>query len=60
MLALAFDDLAAAMAALTESLNYHRERKLTPAPQTLAALEHYATMEPVLSASEGLREKRSA
>lgn len=61
MLALAFNDLAAAMAAhLSESLNYHRERKLAPAPQTLAALEHYVTMEPVLSASEGLREKRSA
>jgi predicted HD superfamily hydrolase involved in NAD metabolism len=53
MLALAFDDLAAAMAAhLTESLNYQRERNLTPAPQTLAALEHYAPMP--------LREKRSA
>jgi predicted HD superfamily hydrolase involved in NAD metabolism len=61
MLALAFDDLAAAMAGhLTESLNYHRERNLMPAPQTLAALEHYTTMEPVLSESEGLREKRSA
>lgn len=53
MLALAFDDLAAAMAAhLSESLNYQRERNLTPAPQTLAALEHYAPMP--------LREKRSA
>jgi predicted HD superfamily hydrolase involved in NAD metabolism len=53
MLALAFDDLAAAMAAhLTESLSYHRERNLTPAPQTLAALEHYAPIP--------LREKRSA
>lgn len=53
MLVLAFDDLTAAMAAhLTESLNYHRERNLTPAPQTLAALEHYAPIP--------LREKRSA
>ncbi len=53
ILALAFDDLAAAMAAhLTESLNYQRERDLTPAPQTLAALEHYAPI--------ALREKRSA
>jgi predicted HD superfamily hydrolase involved in NAD metabolism len=61
MLELAFDDLTAAMAAhLTEALVYHRERELTPAPQTLAALEHYAPIEPVLSESEGLREKRSA
>jgi predicted HD superfamily hydrolase involved in NAD metabolism len=53
MLALAFDDLAAAMAAhLTESLNYHREHNMSPAPQTLAALEHYAPIP--------LREKRSA
>jgi predicted HD superfamily hydrolase involved in NAD metabolism len=53
MLALAFDDLGAATAAhLTESLNYYRERKLTPAPQTLAALDHYAPIP--------LREKRSA
>ncbi len=53
MLALAFDDLPAAMAAhLNESLNYHRERNLTPAPQTLAALEHYAPIH--------FREKRSA
>ena len=61
ILALAFDDLAGAMAAhLTESLGYHREQQLTPAPQTLAALEHYAPIKPVLSESEGLREKRSA
>ena len=53
MLALAFDDLNAAMAAhLTEALVYHRERQLTPAAQTLAALEHYAPIP--------LREKRSA
>lgn len=53
ILALAFDDLAGAMAAhLAESLNYHRERNLTPAPQTLAALERYAPTP--------LREKRSA
>ena len=53
ILALAFDDLAGAMAAhLTESLAYHRERDLTPAPQTLAALERYAPIP--------LREKRSA
>jgi predicted HD superfamily hydrolase involved in NAD metabolism len=53
MLGLAFDDLGAAMAAhLTESLKYYRERKLTPAPQTLAALDHYAPIP--------LREKRSA
>lgn len=53
ILALAFDDLAAAMAAhLTEALAYHRARQLSPAPQTLAALEHYAPIP--------LREKRSA
>ena len=53
ILALALDDLAGAMAAhLTESLAYHRERNLAPAPQTLAALEHYAPVP--------LREKRSA
>jgi predicted HD superfamily hydrolase involved in NAD metabolism len=52
LLALAFDDLAAAMAAqLTETLAYYRERKLTPAAQTFAALEHYAPLN---------REKRSA
>jgi predicted HD superfamily hydrolase involved in NAD metabolism len=53
ILALAFDNLAAAMAAhLTEALAYNRARDLTPAPQTLAALEHYAPIP--------LREKRSA
>jgi predicted HD superfamily hydrolase involved in NAD metabolism len=53
ILALAFDNLPGAMAAhLTESLAYHREQDLTPAPQTLAALEHYAPIK--------LREKRSA
>ena len=53
ILALAFDDLTAAMAAqLTESLAYYRERNYSPAPQTLAALEHYAP--------HSLREKRSA
>jgi len=53
ILALAFDDLAAAMAAqLTESIEYYRERGLSPAPQTLAALKHYAPIP--------LREKRSA
>ena len=53
ILALAFDDLAAAMAAhLTEALAYHRAHDLTPAPQTLAALERYAPIP--------LREKRSA
>lgn len=53
ILALAFDDVAAAMAAhLTESVAHHRERKLTPAPQTLAAIDHYTPMP--------AREKRSA
>ncbi len=53
ILALAFDDLAAAMAAqLTETLAYQRARQLPPAPQTLAALERYAPIP--------LREKRSA
>ena len=53
ILALAFDDLAAAMAAhLTEALAYQRDRKLTPSPQTLAALDRYAPIP--------LREKRSA
>jgi len=53
MLALAFDDLPAAMTAhLAESLLYQRERNLTAAPQTLAALEHYAPL--------SVREKRSA
>jgi predicted HD superfamily hydrolase involved in NAD metabolism len=53
MLALAFDDLAAAMAAhLTEALAYQRSRRLDPAPQTLAAIERYAP--------HSLREKRSA
>jgi predicted HD superfamily hydrolase involved in NAD metabolism len=53
ILALAFDDLAAAMAAhLTEALAYQRARELTPAPQTLAALDRYAPIP--------LREKRSA
>ena len=53
ILALAFDDLAAAMAAhLTEALAYQRAHDLTPAPQTLAALERYAPIP--------LREKRSA
>ena len=53
MLALAFDDLAAAMAAhLSEVLAYQRARQLTPATQTLAALDRYAPIP--------LREKRSA
>lgn len=53
LLALAFDDLPAAMAAaLAASLVYQRERELTAAPQTLAAFEHYA---PAPN-----REKRSA
>jgi predicted HD superfamily hydrolase involved in NAD metabolism len=53
LLALAFDDLRAAMTAVLDaSLSYQRERDLTAAPQTLAALEHYA---PLL-----VREKRSA
>jgi predicted HD superfamily hydrolase involved in NAD metabolism len=53
ILALAFDDLAAAMAAhLTEALAYQRARELTPASQTLAALDRYAPIP--------LREKRSA
>jgi predicted HD superfamily hydrolase involved in NAD metabolism len=53
LLALAFDDLGAAMtAALDASLAYQRDRGLTVAPQTLAALEHYAPSH--------LREKRSA
>jgi predicted HD superfamily hydrolase involved in NAD metabolism len=53
MLALAFENLGAAMGAhLTESLAYQRRQLLTPAPQTLAALEHYAPTP--------LREKRSA
>jgi predicted HD superfamily hydrolase involved in NAD metabolism len=53
ILALAFDDLAAAMAAhLTEALAYQRARELTPSPQTLAALDRYARIP--------LREKRSA
>ncbi len=61
MLALAFDDLATAMKAhLSEALAYQRERQFTPAPQMLAALDHYAHMEPALSECEGLREKRSA
>lgn len=52
LLALAFDDLGAAMAAaLDASLTYQRTHDLTPAPQTLAALEHYAPPR---------REKRSA
>jgi predicted HD superfamily hydrolase involved in NAD metabolism len=53
ILALAFDDLAAAMAAhLTEAIAYQRARGLTPSPQTLAALDRYAPIP--------LREKRSA
>jgi predicted HD superfamily hydrolase involved in NAD metabolism len=53
MLALAFEDLRAAMAAhLSEALAHQRERGLTPSPQTLAALDHYAPIP--------LREKRSA
>jgi predicted HD superfamily hydrolase involved in NAD metabolism len=61
MLALAFDDLAAAIAAhLTEALAHQRAREMIPAPQMLAALDHYAPMEPALSKCEGLREKRSA
>jgi HD superfamily phosphohydrolase YqeK len=53
LLALAFDDLGAAMtAALDGSLAYGRARDLTPAPQTLAALERYAPLP--------IREKRSA
>ena len=53
ILALAFADLAAAMAAqLNETLGYQRARGLTPAPQTLAAFERY-TLLPI-------REKRSA
>jgi predicted HD superfamily hydrolase involved in NAD metabolism len=53
MLALAFDDLAAAMAAhLSEALAYQRARQFTPAPQMLAALDHYVPLP--------LREKRSA
>ncbi len=53
LLALAFDDLGAAMtAALDASLAYQRASGLTAAPQTLAALEHYAPLP--------IREKRSA
>jgi predicted HD superfamily hydrolase involved in NAD metabolism len=53
MLALAFDDLAAAMAAhLSEALTHQRARGMTPAPQMLAALDTYAPIP--------LREKRSA
>jgi predicted HD superfamily hydrolase involved in NAD metabolism len=53
ILDLAFDDLAAAMAAhLTEALAYQRARDMTPAPQTLEALDRYAPIP--------LREKRSA
>jgi predicted HD superfamily hydrolase involved in NAD metabolism len=53
ILRLAFVDLSAAMAAqLTESIAYYRERNFSPAPQTLAALDHYAPAT--------LREKRSA
>jgi predicted HD superfamily hydrolase involved in NAD metabolism len=52
-LALAFDDLAAAMAAqLTAALAYQRAHELTAAPQTLAALQRYTTL--------SHREKRSA
>ncbi len=53
ILALAFEDLGAAMrAALAATLAYQRSRNLTPAPQLLAAIDHYA-----LTAH---REKRSA
>jgi predicted HD superfamily hydrolase involved in NAD metabolism len=53
LLSLAFDDLGAAMtAALDASLAYQRAGDLTVAPQTLAALEHYAPLP--------IREKRSA
>jgi predicted HD superfamily hydrolase involved in NAD metabolism len=53
ILALAFDDLAAAMAAhLTETIAYQRARGLTPSSQTLTALDRYAPIP--------LREKRSA
>lgn len=53
ILALAFDDLTAAMrAALDATLAYQRSRNLTPAPQLLAAIDHYALTPH--------REKRSA
>lgn len=53
ILRLAFVDLPAAMAAqLAGSNAYYRERNLHPAPQTLAALDHYT-----LTVN---REKRSA
>lgn len=42
ILRLAFVDLGAAMAAqLAQSIAYCRDRTQTPAPQTLAALDHY-------------------
>jgi predicted HD superfamily hydrolase involved in NAD metabolism len=53
ILALAFEDRAAAMQALlSATLTYQRTRNLTPAPQLLAALDHYAR--------SPHREKRSA
>jgi HD superfamily phosphohydrolase YqeK len=53
ILALAFDDLTAAMrAALAATLAYQRSRELIPAPQLLAAIDHYALT--------SHREKRSA
>jgi predicted HD superfamily hydrolase involved in NAD metabolism len=52
-LALAFADLGAGMrAALAHTLAYQRSRNLTPAPQLLAAIDHYAALPH--------REKRSA
>jgi predicted HD superfamily hydrolase involved in NAD metabolism len=53
ILALAFMDLRAGMrAALAATLAYQRSRNLTPAPQLLAAIDHYALTPH--------REKRSA
>ncbi len=53
LLALAFTDLAAAMrASLAATLAYQRSRDLTPAPDLLAAIDHYALTPH--------REKRSA
>jgi predicted HD superfamily hydrolase involved in NAD metabolism len=52
-LALALADLRAGMrAALAQTLTYQRSRNLTPAPQLLAAIDHYAALPH--------REKRSA
>lgn len=61
LLALAFDDLGAAMlAALDASLAYQQASDLTAAPQTLAALEHYAPLACPELVEGPIREKRSA